>query len=92
MAELVKWLTRRIVAPVCMGSIPIFRPIKIIKTLNFQRFSLFIRVLSTLFNCFVNRILIKMGLYLTKTRPKARPKKQITQCVFLLSKVSINLF
>ena len=27
MAELVKWLTRRIVAPVCMGSIPIFRPI-----------------------------------------------------------------
>ncbi len=28
MAELVKWLTRRIVAPVCMGSIPIFRPIE----------------------------------------------------------------
>lgn len=27
MAELVKWLTRRIVAPVRMGSIPIFRPI-----------------------------------------------------------------
>ena len=28
MAELVKWLTRRIVVPLCMGSIPIFRPIR----------------------------------------------------------------
>lgn len=28
MAVLVKWLTRRIVAPVCKGSIPLFRPIK----------------------------------------------------------------
>lgn len=27
MAVLVKWLTRRIVAPVCKGSIPLFRPI-----------------------------------------------------------------
>lgn len=35
MAELVKWLTRRIVAPVCMGSIPIFRPILDIITLDF---------------------------------------------------------
>lgn len=26
MAVLVKWLTRRIVAPVCVGSIPTFRP------------------------------------------------------------------
>ena len=26
MAVLVKWLTRRIVAPVCKGSIPLFRP------------------------------------------------------------------
>ena len=26
MAKLVKWLTRRIVAPVCKGSIPLFRP------------------------------------------------------------------
>ena len=29
LAGLVKWLTRRIVAPVCVGSIPTFRPIKI---------------------------------------------------------------
>ena len=28
MAELVKWLTRQIVALVCVGSIPTFRPIK----------------------------------------------------------------
>lgn len=29
MAKLVKWLTRQIVALVCMGSIPIFRPINL---------------------------------------------------------------
>ena len=29
MANMVKWLTRRIVAPVCVGSIPTSRPIKI---------------------------------------------------------------
>ena len=27
MAELVKWLTHRIVAPACKGSTPLFRPI-----------------------------------------------------------------
>lgn len=40
MAELVKWLTRQIVALVCMGSIPIFRPIYEL-TLIFQGFIFF---------------------------------------------------
>ncbi len=34
MADLVKWLTRRIVAPVCKGSIPLVRPMMLIKVHN----------------------------------------------------------
>ena len=38
MAELVKWLTRQIVALLCMGSTPIFRPILWNEQILAQRF------------------------------------------------------
>ena len=47
MALLVKWLTRQIVALVCMGSIPIFRPIYEL-TLIFQGF-IFLGTILVLF-------------------------------------------
>ena len=42
-AELVKWLTRRIVAPLCKGSTPLFRPI-VIKN---ELFSSFFNIVKT---------------------------------------------
>ena len=44
-AELVKWLTRRIVAPLCKGSTPLFRPI-VIKN---ELFSSFFNIVKTTF-------------------------------------------
>jgi hypothetical protein len=59
--------------------IPIVRSIEIIKTLKNQRFSLFIRVLSTFFDCFVNHILTKNGLIFDKNKTKNKTKKRVHQ-------------
>ena len=45
MADLVKWLTRRIVAPVCKGSIPLVRPIFYLALLKVFLFLLFFDII-----------------------------------------------
>ena len=53
MAELVKWLTRRIVAPVCVGSIPTFHPI--VKSARTYRVNI-VKVLEIVAGVFIHLV------------------------------------
>ena len=78
MAVLVKWLTRWIVAPVCMGSIPIYRPIcenkrtTLKSGLFFIKKSLVIPYVYWAFLCFKERDIVNV---IKKKFPKSLENK-----------------